>query len=71
MSVYLYIVRCREVSRLNLARGKFIAQASDIGAGSGGHEGSSESENQKISDNLSEMWVIKLFNVCLNKLFGS
>lgn len=48
-------LRCREVSRLNLARGKFIAQASDIGAGSGGHEGRSESENQKISHNLSEI----------------
>ncbi|KAH9681215.1 protein PAM71-like [Citrus sinensis] len=35
--------------------GKFIVQASNIGVGSGGHEGSNESENQKISGNSSEI----------------
>ncbi|KAK9180203.1 hypothetical protein WN943_029410 [Citrus x changshan-huyou] len=48
-------LRCRELSRLNLSGGKFIVQASNIGVGSGGHEGSNESENQKISGNSSEI----------------
>lgn len=57
----LFIVRYREISRLNSACGKVRAQASNMGVGSGGYEGREESENQKIfvngptSDSSSEM----------------
>lgn len=58
------IVRCREISRLNLECGKFRAQASNVSIGSGSYEGQGGEDDQKVvasvppSDSSSEMWVI-------------
>lgn len=44
----LFLVRCREISRLNSSWGNVKAQASNVGIGSGGYEGRKENDDEKI-----------------------
>ncbi|KAK3029527.1 hypothetical protein RJ639_038486 [Escallonia herrerae] len=53
LTVSLFSVRCREVSRLKLVHTKITANASNVGVGSGGYEGKEDNDNLKFVDGPS------------------